>query len=420
MAGGSGNGGKMTPMMKQYHGIRSTLPDDVLLLFRLGDFYEMFLEDAKVAAPILNVALTKRNGMPMCGVPHHAAEGYIGKLVKAGKRVALAEQTTEPRPGQIVERAISQVISAGTVADLNLLDATRHNYLAAVFEGGGRKGKLGLAYLDHTTGEFRVVEFSDREGLEDELARVAPSEVLYPDEQEGRWSGVELGGVAVSYDGYTFLEEQAVHTLVEHFKVQSLEGFGCGGMGPALCAAGAVFHYLKYQLHRKVGHLKRLQPDFPERHVLVDAASQRNLDLVDGRATGAKTLLGVLDRTGTPMGARKLREWILHPIRDLGELVSRQDFIGALLGESFLAGQIEEALRQVRDIERTVVRLSQGSGNARDLQALARSLAQVPGVRAHVEALGGGEMGKALVPRLRDFAELVDVLESAICDEPPA
>ena len=228
--------GKLTPMMQQYQSMRRELPDDVLLLFRLGDFYELFFEDAKVAAPLLNVALTKRNGMPMCGVPHHAAEGYMAKLIKAGKRVALAEQTTEPQPGKIVEREISQIISAGTIDDLNLLDSARSNYLAAVFQA---KGRLGLAYIEHTTGEFRVTEFHDRSSLEDELARLHPSEVLYSEEQAADF---DLLTNAQEYDGYTFLIDQAEYALKQHFNVQSLDGFGCEGMVPAIGAAGAIIH----------------------------------------------------------------------------------------------------------------------------------------------------------------------------------
>ena len=171
----------LTPMMKQYHAMRRSLPADVLLFFRLGDFYEMFFEDAKVAAGIFNVALTRRNGMPMCGVPYHSAEGYIARLIKAGKRVAIAEQTSEPVPGKLVEREISQVISAGTVIDLNMLESRRNNYLAAVFRSGPKC--IGLAFVDHTTGEFRVTEFSDTSELLDELGRVQPAEVLHPDDR---------------------------------------------------------------------------------------------------------------------------------------------------------------------------------------------------------------------------------------------
>ena len=176
---GKSSSGKLTPMMQQFQTIRRSLPDDVLLLYRLGDFYEMFLEDAQTAAPLMNVALTKRGGIPMCGVPHHAAEGYIAKLIKAGKRVAIAEQTTEPQPGKIVEREIKQIISASTIDNMNLLDADRSNYLAAVFQS---KGRIGLAYVEHTTGEFKLTEFSDHESLLDELARIRPSELLYSDE----------------------------------------------------------------------------------------------------------------------------------------------------------------------------------------------------------------------------------------------
>ena len=220
------DGVKMTPMMQQYLSMRRQLP-------------EMFFEDAKIAAPILGVALTKRNGMPMCGVPHHAAEGYMAKLIRAGKRVALAEQTTEPQPGKIVEREISQIISAGTIDDLNLLDSARSNYLAAVFRA---KNRFGLAYIEHTTGEFRLTEFPEKTALEDELARLRPSELLYSEEQTGEF---DLFASAQSYDAYPFLIDQAEYTLKQHFKVQSLDGYGCAGLLPAIGAAGAIIHYVE-------------------------------------------------------------------------------------------------------------------------------------------------------------------------------
>ncbi|MAS95777.1 MAG: DNA mismatch repair protein MutS [Verrucomicrobiales bacterium] len=402
-------------MMQQYQSMRRELPDDVLLFFRLGDFYELFFDDAKVASPILNVALTKRNGMPMCGVPHHAAQGYMAKLIQAGKRVAIAEQTTEPQPGKIVEREISQIISAGTIDDLNLLDAERPNYLAAVFQA---KGRIGLAYMEHTTGEFRVTEFKDREAMEDELSRLRPSELLFSDEQAEHF---DLLPSAQAYDGYTFLIDQAEYTLKQHFDVQSLDGFGCEGMLPAVGAAGAILHYVETQLRRSIGHVRSLQAYQTESFVLIDTSSQANLDLVTSRSGGVKaSLLGAVDRTSTPMGARKLRNWVLHPIRDLDVLVARQDFVEALIQESFLLHEIRESFSEVRDIERTISRLSQGSGNARDLKALEMSLRKVPDVRQHLAALGGGRLGEDLARRLGDFAELVDLLGRAICEEPPA
>jgi len=417
MAGRSGSEaeGNLTPMMRQYQAMRRELPDDVLLLFRLGDFYELFFDDATIASPILEVALTKRNGMPMCGVPHHAAETYIAKLIQAGKRVALAEQTTEPQPGKIVEREITQIVSAGTIDDLRLLDSARSNYLAAVCR---LRDRIGFAYLEHTTGEFRVTEFRDRESFEDELSRLRPSELLYPDEQAADFD--TLPG-AQEYDGYTFLVEQAEFTLKEHFQVQSLDGFGCEGMAPAIGSAGAILHYVETQLRRSVGHLRRLAAYRTDAFALIDASSQANLDLVTSRSGGVKnSLLGAIDRTATPMGARKLRHWVLHPIRDLAELTGRQEMVEALIRQSFLLNQLRESFAEVRDIERTASRLSQGSGNARDLKSLEMSLRRVPDVRQHLSALSGGERAEELGRRLGEFDDLVALLGSAIVEEPPA
>ena len=377
----AGKEGKLTPMMAQYQAMRRSLPDDVLLFFRLGDFYEMFFEDAKEAAGLLNVALTKRGGIPMCGVPHHAAENYIAKLIKQGKRVAIGEQISEPVPGKIVDREIAQIISAGTIDNLSLLDDREHNYLAAAYQHGN---SFGLAVVDHSTGEFTLAEFPDQQQLEDELTRVAPSELLISEEQLQ-----SLGGLAhnLPYDGYAFLLDQAVHTLRDHFKVQSLDGFGCAGMHPALSAAGAILHYLSCQLRRSCDHLRSLSVRQVGEQVAIDTASQHNLDLVNSRSGRPHTLLGVLDRTATPMGARMLRDWILHPISDKHTLEARHDLIGSFLSESFLMAKCRESLKEVRDIERCTGRLAQGSGNPRDLQSLQTSLAQIPSLRNNLDAL---------------------------------
>jgi len=411
---------KLTPMMAQYMAMRRSLPDDILLLYRLGDFYEMFFEDAKAAAGILNVALTKRNDIPMCGVPHHAAQGYIAKLIKANKRVAIAEQTTEPQPGKIVEREIAQIISASTVDDLTLLDDTRHNYLAAVFIGGStKKPCLGLACADHTTGEFTVAEFSDRQQLEDELTRLSPSELLIPEDQAR-----ELGDLrdSLPYDSYAFLADQALHTLREQFKVQSLDGFGCAGMTAALSAAGGALHYLTYQLRRNCDHLKGLKVRNSSDYVLIDSASQLNLDLVESRSGKQHTLLGVLDRTSTPMGARKLRDWILHPLRDLTALTARLDLVESLLAEPYLLTKLRESLKNIRDIERTTGRLSQGSGNARDLKSLQLSLEKIPSLKADLSSLPSqsSDLKSQISNLIQEFPGLVTTLQKALVDEPPA
>jgi DNA mismatch repair protein MutS len=416
-----------TPMMKQYLAIRRELPEDVLLFFRLGDFYELFFEDAKVASPILNVALTKRNAVPMCGVPHHSSQGYIAKLIKAGKRVAIAEQTTEPTPGKIVERAVSQILSAGTINDLNLLDSNRPNYLAAVFRDGK---KFGLAYVDHTTGEFEVAEFKDTTELADELERLQASEILHSDDQREVIEALGSPACAQAVESYLFLLDQAQHSLTQHFKVQSLDGFGCQGLSAALCAAGCILQYLQFQLRRSVEHIQRLRVGQTNDVVLIDAASQSHLELVSARGGNAHTLLSALDRTCTPMGGRKLRHWVLHPLRDLDTLTQRQDMIAAFLDEPMLLSQVRTLLKEVRDLERTSSRLSQGSGNGRDLQALAVSLEVVPTLKMALESGTGfqpvhsdGEnrlqICSTLLSRLHDLTPLCQEIQRAICDEPP-
>lgn len=401
----------LTPMMAQYQAMRRSLPADVILLYRLGDFYEMFFEDAKTAAPILNVALTKRGGTPMCGVPYHAAQAYLARLLKAGKRVAIAEQTSAPVPGKLVEREIARILTPGSIDDLTLLDDQRPNYLAAVFRQGK---KLGLASIDHTTGEFRICEFADNGQLNDELSRLSPSELLIPDHQTAEF-GALLNCLA--YEGYAFIPDQAAQLLKDQFQVHSLDGFGCAELHAATGAAGAVLHYLIHQLRRQCGHLHPPRVRESADHVQIDSASQRNLDLVDSRSGKQHTLLGVLDRTATPMGARLLRDWVLHPLRDLEILIARQNVIAAFLAEPYLLSKCKESLKGIRDIERTTSRLSQGSGNARDLQSLSLSLSHIPALKEDLSSLMANHA--PLTGGMHDFTELTELLATALADEPP-
>src|SRR3989449_5599091 len=418
----------ITPMMQQYQRLRKSIPADTLLLFRLGDFYELFFEDAKEASALLNVALTKRNGVPMCGVPYHAAQSYVAKLIKAGRRVAICDQTSEPQPGKIVSRDITQIISAGTVSDLDLLEAKRANYLGAAYVDSG---VFGFAYADLSTGEFRLTQLQDRQAFLDELARVSPSELLVSDEQKQQFS--QING-ALGYDTYAFLPEQAAFTLCEHFQVKSLDGFGCGQMPQAVAAAGAIVHYLKHQLRRKIDHLSSLRCDAPSDYVLLDAATQTNLELVESRRPRDTSLLAVLDRTVPPMGARKLRSWILQPLRDLTELGCRQQMIADLLQEPDLLDSIRTELKSIRDVERAVGRLSQASGNARDLVALKASLEQIPKLKAELQKLldrlsfGANRVKEAgniesLLQRLQneiqEMPALAEKLTKALVDDPP-
>jgi DNA mismatch repair protein MutS len=412
----------LTPMMQQYQRLRKSIPPDTFLLFRLGDFYEMFFDDAKEASALLNVALTKRNGVPMCGVPYHAAQGYIRRLIEAGRRVAVCDQTSEPQPGRkIVDREVTQIITAGTISELSWLDAKRANYLGAIYIDDDA---FGFAYADLSTGEFRLAQAQDRQSLRDQIARVSPAELLISSEQKAQTGEI---GHALEYDSYAFLPEQAIFTLCEHFKVKSLDGFGCAHMPAAVAAAGAVVHYLKHQLRRKIDHLTSLRCDAPADHVLLDSATQANLELVESRTNRDASLLSVLDRTITPMGARKLRAWILQPLRDLTKLQQRQEMIGQLLQEPDLLGSIRTELKSIRDIERAAGRLSQASGNARDLVALKMSLQQIPVLKRELgKFVERVNFGRARPAGARDVAEdgrlsesaLPLYLQNAICEMP--
>ena len=418
----------LTPMMQQYQRLRKSIPADTLLLFRLGDFYELFFEDAKEASALLNVALTKRNGVPMCGVPYHAGQTYVAKLIKAGRRVAICDQTSDPQPGRIVSRDITQIISAGTISDLDLLESKRANYLGAIYVEGG---KFGFAYADLSTGQFQLTQLQDRQALLDDLVRVSPSELLVSDEQQHDFDQVAR---VLGYDSYAFLPEQAVFTLCEHFKVKSLDGFGCAQMPQAVAAAGAIVHYLRHQLRRKIDHLTSLRCDAPADYVALDAATQTNLELIESRSTRNTSLLAVLDRTITPMGGRKLRAWILQPLRSLTELERRQQAIADLLQEPDLLASIRAELKSIRDIERAAGRLSQASGNARDLVALKTSLQQIPKLKSELQklldrlAFGASRVNEqseaeSLAQRLQsgihEMPALAEKLAKALVDDPP-
>ncbi len=430
----------LTPMMQQYQRLRKSIPADTLLLFRLGDFYEMFFEDAKEASGLLNVALTKRNEVPMCGVPYHAAQNYIAKLIKAGRRVAICDQTSDPQPGKIVNREITQIVSAGTISELDLLQAKRANYVGAIYHEAG-DNTFGFAYADLSTGEFRLTQLENSSALLDEIARVAPAELLMSEGQREQFSEIER---VMPYDDYAFLPEHARFTLCEHFRVKSLDGFGCEQMTAAVAAAGALVHYLKHQLRRKIDHLATLRCDASSDYVLLDAATQTNLELVETRNDRGASLLSVIDRTATPMGGRKLRAWILRPLRDVAELNCRQQMIADLLHESDLLGSLRESLKSIRDIERAAGRLSQASGNARDLVALKNSLEVIPEVRRELGKLierknfGTGRDGSPSRPSnssdvsekrpylsenlqndIHEMPELAAKLATALKDDPP-
>ena len=415
-----------TPMMKQYHALRRDLPQGTFLLFRLGDFYEMFFDDAREASAILNVALTKRGDVPMCGVPYHAARGYMEKLLAAGRRVALCEQVGEVQPGKLVRREITRILSPGTLEDAGLEEKS-HNFTAALLPPTKEGGAFGLALADLSTGEFRITELPSAEALLDEVVRVAPAEILIPEGKKGQFQDLSSGGEMSLPLGFPSLEEvesyifdsmASTELLLSHFKVHSLDGFGVTDLPTAVAAAGALLHYLTRTLRRDAGHLRSLHAYRQADHLLLDASTQGHLELVQSRAGRRMTLLGTLDRTITPMGARTVRDWILHPLIDPGTITARQDAIGLFIQSPMKLGDLRECLGGIRDIERSVSRLSQNSGNARDLGALTLSLSAIPSTRALIESYEGGllfDLGKKLHP----LPELTALLQSAIVEEPP-
>ncbi len=415
---------KLTPAMRQYMDAKQEAPAEAIMLFRMGDFYELFFEDAKRAAPVMDVVLTQRAGVPMCGVPYHALQTYVSRLLTAGFKVAIAEQMEDPKLAKgLVKRAITQIVTPGTVLDDSVLQAGRSNFLVAV--NPGPKGRFGIALLDVSTGDFRLTEASHRQELETELQRLHPAECLLPDSLHRQWQGGEVPDVPpglawTPVEDWLFDAELARDNLCRHFEVASLDGFGCRGLGLGTAAAGAVLAYTQNSLRRDASQVTSLQVYRNDAYMVLDRISQRNLELVEpifADARGA-TLVGVLDHTVTPMGGRLMREWILRPLREVAGIDRRLDAVGRLVEDPLILAELREALGAVRDLERTIVRLGVGSANARDLLVLQRGLAAVPGLKAIVEGLDTAlfeELAEALV----ELPDLVDQLERAIVDEPP-
>jgi DNA mismatch repair protein MutS len=373
---------QLTPMMAQYRRIKSELPRDALLLFRLGDFYEMFFEDASIGAQLLNVALTKRGVIPMCGIPYHAANGYIARILRAGRKVAICDQMEDARPGQLVKREVTQILSPGTHFDERMLVAERNNFLAAVCFAGKT---FGLALVDLTTGNFKTTEVEGDTALLTELERLRPAEIIYPAEAASLHAVLkDAFPIVLPYDDWVFAPETAVFTVREHFKVATLDGFGLKNRAAAIGAAGAVLHYLAQHLRRDCRHLTRLSFYQPGEFLVLDATTLRHLEILEPLHRDAPrnaSLYGALNRTVTPMGARRLRDWLSQPLAQVDAIARRQDAVQSFLdGGASLEG-LRAQLAEVRDLERTIGRLSVGSGNARDLLVLRQGLEQLPKIK---------------------------------------
>ena len=456
-----------TPMRSQYLALKKQYPD-IILFFRLGDFYETFDDDARTVSDVCEVVLTSRpvgpgERVPLAGVPYHAVDTYVAKLINAGYKVAIAEQIgNEPPKGEkLVPRVVRRVVTPGTVVEPGLLSEKRNNYLAALVLDGER---AGLAFADITTGEFATTQIeesggapgesgeqvaSDRQGVFsrvlEELGRLAPAEVLYPC-QDPRWvrrDGAAGGRAAVDgseipptlssayhvtpYGVWRFEQETARNALTEHFEVASLSGYGCDGKPLAVRAAGALIQYLQETQRDRLAQLTGLRTYSMSEFMTLDEATRRNLELTETMRGGTTrgSLLGVLDATLTPMGGRLLRRWLNEPLLNVGALNRRLDAVTVWYGDAVRRAEIRQVLHGVGDLERWTNRAVQGISLPRELVGIREALSQVKDIRDLVEkmqssgASGAGSL-ESVLQRMDVCTDLADLLNQAIADEPPA
>lgn len=418
---------EITPIRKQYLDIKRQYPN-AILFFRLGDFYETFDEDAETTARELDIVLTSRNvakgnRVPMAGIPHHAAENYLARLIERGYHVAICEQVGDQPVRGLFPRQVVRVVTPGTVVEPGLLPGDGNNYLASVCTApgaDGATGRAGVAYVDITTGEFAVTELEGRDvlaALRSELIRLAPAEVLYPDNLVLDSS---LPGHRTSLPERRFEPGSAAERLKAHFEVGSLDGFGLRGHGLSIGAAGAILQYLKDTQPSALALLTHLSTYQVADFMTLDAATRRNLELTETLRGGAVhgSLLGVLDHTVTPMGKRLVRQWVSKPLLDVEQVRRRQDQVEFFFDSGLLRSELRAALKPLGDLERLTNRIHGGTAQPRDLVALRGTLRRLPGVRSLLP-----EAEPALASLLEGFstcAEQLALLEAGLDDDPPA
>src|SRR5271155_5407677 len=442
-----------TPLMRQYAAVKKEHPT-ALLFFRLGDFYELFFDDAIVASKELQITLTSRNkekgiAVPMCGVPHHAAEGYIGKLIRKGFKVAICEQMEDARLAKkLVRREVTRVVTPGTAAD-SLLGSEENNFLAALAQVGER---VGFAALDLSTGEFRATEFSGEDALrrvQEELEQLRPKELLYGSAAplfdtkkfdakrfDLKTSGAKAFDISASrsqtrplgagctdtpLDDWIFAPDHAIPLLENHFGVLSLEGFGLAGRTSAAAAAGAILYYVRSTQRGSLDHVDRIGWYERQNYLVLDAVTVRNLELIEPLFAGTDagvTLFRSIDVAVTPMGKRLLRAWLLRPSLDLTEINARLDAVEAGVKDIITREELRRALDGVLDLERLLSRVTLETANPRDVLALAGSLAKIPAVKAAVGRLTAERL-RTLHESLDELGDLRDRVEKTIVPEPP-
>ena len=419
---------ELTPMQRQYHDIKER-NQDCILFFRLGDFYEMFDEDAKLAARELDLTLTTRDRgkpkeeqTPMCGVPYHSVDSYIARLVQKGYKVAICEQMQDPATTKgLVERDITRIVTPGTVTESCMLDESRNNYMGCIY---GEGGKFGLAFCDVSTGAFFATTCSDAQSVASELGRFSPSEVM----RFGTGTASEVIEDALfrrlnccvdEGKPEQFQMEPAEELLERHFGA-TLAQLGLGGLGTAVAASGALLQTLLTLQKNDLAHIRQLQYYTTGKFMELDLDARRNLELTETQRTKEKkgTLLWVLDKAHTAMGGRMLRSWLEKPLLDLGEITRRQGAVEELVDSTIIRGELEEALRDVTDLERVMTRIVTGTVNCRDLLGLARGFRALPDVKAQLSRCESPLL-RRLDQEIDALADCAQLIESTIVDEPP-
>ncbi|WP_029918414.1 DNA mismatch repair protein MutS [Pelobacter seleniigenes] len=416
-----------TPLMRQYLEIKADY-EDAILFFRLGDFYEMFMDDAVLASRVLGITLTSRNkgdadAIPLCGVPYHSSQGYIAKLIAEGHKVAICEQVEDPKAAKgIVKREVVKVVTPGLVTDTDTLEPKENNYLLAI---AGQDSGYGISHIDITTGEFRVTQVETLAQVESELGSLRPREVLLNENESGRAIKKQidslLDGLMCSFlPEWSFEPDYVREQLCSFFGVSGLESFGCQELPAALQAASGVLFYLQQTQKGELRHIRPLQTYHTRSFMVLDESTRRNLELtatlLDGKKRGS--LLGVLDRTVTAMGGRTLRHWIHYPLIDRDQILARQAAVAELVDESLQRIELIEALDGVYDLERLNSKIAMASANAKDLSALRSSLEKLPKLDDLLMPFGSTCL-KEIRSRIDLLPELVELLDRAIVDDPP-
>ncbi|MBS7526655.1 DNA mismatch repair protein MutS [Fusibacter paucivorans] len=417
---------KLTPMMKQYFEIKDQY-ESYLLLYRLGDFYEMFFDDALLASQALEITLTGRNcGLeeraPLCGVPYHSVEGYIKKLVDQGIKIAICEQVEDPALAKgLVKREVVRIITPGTVIDPEMLDSAKNNFVVAVSKS---ERSYGIAYCDITTGLFKTTTLTSVQKLTDEVLKLTPTELVVPNDdavdvqftQEMTHQGITV----TPFDKTAFESQGAAETLKRVFKVHTVEGMGLSELPESICASGALVSYIEETAKVPLNHLTRLQVYQQSRFMILDKFTRRNLELTETMRTKEKrgALLWVLDKTGTAMGARRLKSWLEEPLIDVEAICARHDMVAALLDDMMLRSDLRVLLKQIYDFERLTSKLVYGNINPRDLIALKQSVGVLPELRLRlgdVDSEGLHQLMEAIDP----LADVFQMIDDAIVEEPP-